>query len=152
MVDPSQRKQLVEEVVGKGRLSERRACQLMGVSRSAYHYQSKRFEKDDGLKTQLLEQARCHPRYGYLMLHGLLKNEGLVVNKKRTYRLYREAGLQLRTKKRKKLFRVRSIPNTPLSVNERWSMDFVHDQLSDGRRIRVLNVINDFSRECRASS
>ena len=82
------------------------------------------------------------------MLHGLLKNEDLVVNKKRTYRLYKQAGLQLRTKRRKKLYRRRCVAATPSAVNQRWSMDFVHDPLSDGRRFRILNIIDDFSREC----
>ena len=82
------------------------------------------------------------------MLHGLMKNEGLVVNKKRTYRLYTEAGLQLRTKKHKKQHRP-SVPMiVPTRANERWSMDFVHDQLADGRRFRIFDVVDDYSREC----
>lgn len=87
------------------------------------------------------------PRYGYLMLHGLLKGEGLVKNKKQTYRLYTEEGLQVRTKKRKKITRPRLPIGVPLATNQRWSMDFVSDQLSSGRRFRVLNIVDDFSRE-----
>ncbi len=87
------------------------------------------------------------PRYGYLMLHGLLKGEGLVKNKKQTYRLYTEEGLQVRTKKRKKITRPRLPIDVPLATNQRWSMDFVSDQLSSGRRFRVLNIVDDFSRE-----
>jgi putative transposase len=82
------------------------------------------------------------------MLHGLLRNEGLVVNKKRTYRLYTQAGLQVRTKKRKKLVRPRVPLMLPTQPDQRWSMDFVHDQLAGGRRFRVLNVVDDYSREC----
>ncbi len=82
------------------------------------------------------------------MLHGLLKNEGLVINKKRTYRLYTEAGLQVRTKKRKKLVRPRIAMELPARLDERWSLDFVHDQLAGGRRFRVLNIVDDYSREC----
>jgi putative transposase len=100
------------------------------------------------LVAELRRKATQYPRYGYLMLHGLLKNEGLVVNKKRTYRLYREAGLQVRTKKRKKLVRPRVPMELPARPNQRWSIDFVHDQLSGGRRFRVLNVVDDYSREC----
>jgi putative transposase len=78
----------------------------------------------------------------------MLRMEGLVVNPKRTYRIYREEGLQVRTKRRKKLTR----PRVPLSVtgavNQRWSVDFVSDQLANGRRFRVFNVVDDFSREC----
>ncbi len=77
------------------------------------------------------------------MLHGLLKAEGLVINRKRTYRIYTEEGLQVRTKRCKKLRR----PRLPKAVNERWSMDFIADQLANGRRFRVLNVVDDFSRE-----
>ena len=135
-------------MVSKGRHSERTACRLVGLSRSTYHYRNRRSDKDCELKAQLLEKARCYPSYGYKMLHGLLKNQGWVVNKKRTYRIYRQAGLQLRIKRRKKLYRPRCVPATPETVNERWSMDFIHDQLSDGRRFRVLNIVDDFSREC----
>lgn len=81
-------------------------------------------------------------------MHALLKQEGLVVNRKRTYRLYREEGLQVRTKQRKKLKRPRMPIELPQKVNQRWSMDFVSDQLADGRRFRVLNVVDDFYREC----
>ena len=148
MVKPSQRKQVVKDMVSKGRRSERQACKLVGISRSSCHYQSRRADKDRILKAKLLELAKLYPRYGYLMLHGLLKNMGLVVNKKRTYRLYKEAGLQLRTKKRKKLNRPYRAMSTPTAVNIRWSMDFVHDQLGDGRCFRVLNIVDDYSREC----
>lgn len=111
------------------RMSERTACQLAGLSRSGYRYQSKH-KDDSGLKQRLCELATQYPRYGYLMLHGLLKNEGLVINKKRTYRLYTEQGLQVRTKKRKKLSRPRMPMVVPIGTDIRWSMDFVSDQLS----------------------
>jgi transposase InsO family protein len=82
------------------------------------------------------------------MLHALLKSEGLVINRKRTYRIYSELGMQVRTKRRKKLVRPRVPMAVPTQVNERWSLDFVHDQLADGRRIRILNIVDDFSRKC----
>ena len=82
------------------------------------------------------------------MLHRLLKNEGLVVNKKRTYRLYTQARLQLRTKKRKKLSCLCRVLTVPTAINERWAIDFIHDQLSKGRRFRILNITDDYSREC----
>ena len=88
-----------------------------------------------------------HASYGYLFLHTLLRGEGLVKNKKRTYRIYSEEGLQVRTKKRKKLTRPRMPMVVPIAKNIRWSMDFVSDQLSNGRRFRTLNVIDDYSRE-----
>ena len=77
-----------------------------------------------------------------------LRAEGLVLNHKRTYPIYREEGLQVRTKRRKKLTRPRVPMAVPTEVNERWSMDFVSDQLANGRRFRVLNVADDYSREC----
>lgn len=117
VVKPAHRKEMVKGLVGLGRRSERQACQLIGMSRSACRYQSLRDAKDCELIVQLSEKAKCYPRYGYLMLHGLLKNEGQVVNKKRTYRLYKQAGLQLRTKRHKKLYRPRSVPATPSTVN-----------------------------------
>lgn len=127
-------------------LSERTACKLVGLSRTAYRYQA-RPREESALRERLKTLAAEHSRYGYLMLHGLLKAEGLVTNKKRTWRLYTEEGLQVRTKKRKKLTRPRLPMAVPEAPNQRWSMEFVSDQLSDGRRFRVLNVVDDFSRE-----
>lgn len=83
-----------------------------------------------------------YPRYRYQILHSLLKGEGLVANKKRAYRFYSEKSLQVRTKRRKKLQRPRLPMEVPLNINERWSMDFVSDQLSNGRRFRVLNIVD----------
>lgn len=81
-------------------------------------------------------------------MRGLLKAEQRVVNPKKTYRLYAEEGLQVRTRRRKRSQRPRTPLALPNQVNERWSMDFVSDQLADGRRFRVLNIIDDYSREC----
>ncbi len=148
MVKPAQRKQIVKDLVSKGRHSERTACEIAGISRTAYRYQGKQAAKDVELEAALLAKAKQYPRYGYKMLHGLLKNEGRVINVKRTYRLYKKNGLALKTKKRKKLCPLRCVPTTPQQVNECWSMDFVHDQLSDGKRFRVLNIIDNCSREC----
>ena len=92
--------------------------------------------------------ADRYPRYGYLLLLQLLKNEGLVINRKRTYRLYVELGLQVRTKRRKKLQRPRVPMPVPSRPNERWSVDFMSDQLANGRRFRILNLVDDFSRKC----
>jgi putative transposase len=133
-------------MIDEGQLSERTACKLAGISRTAFRYQAKPAQ-DDILRARLKALAVEQSAYGYLLLHGILKGEGLVVNKKHTYRLYTEEGLQVRTKKRRKLQRPRQPMEVPTSVNERWSMDFVSDQLSHGRRFRVLNVVDDFSRE-----
>ena len=101
------------------------------------------------LRERLKQLAAEYPRYGYELLHGMLKAEGLVVNEKKTYRIYREEKLQVRRKRRKRLLaRDRVAMPTPEGANQRWSMDFVSDQLSTGRRFRVLNVVDDYSREC----
>ncbi len=102
---------------------------------------------DEKARARLKALAAQYPTYGYLLLHGLLKVEGLVKNKKHTYRLYLEEGLQVRTKRRKKLIRPRQPMEVPSTPNQRWSMDFVSDQLSNGRRFRILNVVDDYSRE-----
>lgn len=148
MVSPAARKEVISHLVAHGFCSERKACRLVGVSRSGIRYQSQRPALDAPLKERLLVLATQYPRYGYLMLHGLLRNEGRVVNRKRTWRLYTRAGLQVRTRRRRKLNRPRVPMLLPLRPNERWSMDFVHDQLASGRRFRVLNVVDDYTREC----
>lgn len=142
----TQRRRAMEHLKRRD-VSERRACRLTGFSRSAAWHPLK--ERDDGaLRSRLRALAQQYPRYGYPTLHDMLKTEGLVVNLKRTYRLYREEGLQVRTKRRKKLVRPRVPMLVPDRVNVRWSMDFVSDQLANGRRFRVLNIVDDFSREC----
>ena len=103
---------------------------------------------DADLVARMKQLAEQYPRYGYLMLHELLRRDGLVVNRKRTYRLYSELRLQVRTKRRKKLTRPRVPLEVPLTANERWSIDFVHDQLADGRRLKILNIVDDYSRVC----
>lgn len=147
MVSPSARKEVVNHLVANGLRSRRKACLLVGLSRASLHYQSQLPLRDAPLKERLQVLAAQYPRYGYLMLHGLMKNEGLVTNRKRIWRLYTIAGMQVRTRRRKKLQRPRVPMLVPTRVNERWSMDFVHDQLADGRRFRILNVVDDFTRE-----
>lgn len=133
-------------MIERYRLSERTACKLAGMSRTGYRYQTKP-KGDQALRARLKKLAAEQSAYGYLLLHGMLKAEGLVINKKRTYRIYTEEGLQVRTRKRKKLQRPRQPMEVPFESNQRWSMDFVSDQLSCGRRFRILNVVDDYSRE-----
>lgn len=146
MVKPASKKPVVARLVEHHHLSERAACRLVGLSRTGYRHHTKPKE-GQVLRERLKALAVKHSRYGYLLLHGLLKAEGLVVNKKRTYRVYTEEGLQVRAKKRKKLQRPRLPMAVPDQPNQRWSMDFVSDQLSNGRRFRVLNIVDDYSRE-----
>ena len=146
MVTAVQRRWAVEHLKSR-RVSERRACRLIGFSRSAAWYYLKSHD-DSALRARLKVLAERYPRYGYPTLHDMLKAEQLVINSKRAYRIYREEGLQVRTKRRKKPTRPRIPMAVPNAVNERWSMDFVSDQLANGRRFRVLKIVDDYSREC----
>jgi putative transposase len=146
VVTPAARKPIAQHLISHFKLSERVACKLVGLSRTALRYEPKSRE-DSVVRARLKTLATDYPTYGYLLLHGLLKAEGLVINKKQTYRLYSEESLQVRTKKRKKLIRPRQPMEIPTTINQRWSMDFVSDQLSNGRRFRVLNIVDDYSRE-----
>jgi hypothetical protein len=129
-------------------LSERRSCRIVGLSRSAQQYRPAP-RNDAAVISRLKELASENRRYGYLRLHAMLRREGLVANRKRTYRLYTEEGLQVRTKKRRKLpRRDRVAPQAPERPMQRWSLDFVSDQLADFRRFRVLNIVDDHSRFC----
>ena len=148
MVKPATLKQLVGYLKNKYVISERRACRVVPISRKSVRYQNQRASQDAPLTKRLQALGEQYPRYGYLLLHGMLRAEGLVRNKKRTYRLYTSLGMQVRTKRRKKLHRPRVPMPVPRGPNERWSMDFVHDQLADGRRFRVLNIVDDYSRVC----
>jgi putative transposase len=103
---------------------------------------------DDALRARLKVLAERYPRYGYPTLHDMLKVEGRVIDPKRSYRIYREEGLQVRTKRRKKLVRPRIPLSVPSTANERWSVDFMTDQLANGRRFRIFNIVDDYTREC----
>jgi len=107
--------------------SERRACRLLGLSRSMAHYQSCRAD-DTALRARLRALAEQYPRYGHLTLHDLLHAEGRVIIRKHTYRLYREEGLQVRTKRQRKLVRARVPMPVPDVADERWSVDLVSDR------------------------
>ena len=150
LVSPQARRDAVGHVMAAHQMGVTRACGLIGISRSLYGYQSKR--PDDGpLKERLCELAAQKRRYGYRRLHVLLLREGIKVNRKRTYRVYREAGLAVRRRKRKRIAGVERIPAPiPQAPNVSWSMDFVSDGLADGRRLRCLNIVDDFTRECLA--
>lgn len=124
MVKPAARRRVVQFWINAGLLSERHGCRLMEVSRSTVRYKSNGRD-DASLRTRLTALAEKYPRYGYPTLHTMFRTEGLVENHKRTYRIYSEEGLQVRTKKRKKLTRPRIPMVLPTKANERWSIDFV---------------------------
>ena len=148
MVAPAAKRRAAGHLVKTHRVSERRACRLLRLHRSVARYRSISRRDDAALTRRMQALAQQYPRYGYLMLHQFLRTEGLVVNRKRTYRIYSSLGLQVRTKRRKKLVRPRVPMIVPERPGERWSVDFMSDQLASGRRFRVLNIVDDFSREC----
>ena len=130
-------------------LSERRACQLVGVWRSTYRRRSVRTTTSP-LCERLRTLAGEWPRYGYRRLHVLLRREGWVVNHKRVLRLYQAAHLAVRRRRRKRVAGRRAPMTEPTRANERWSMDFVTDAFGTGRRFRVLSIVDDRTRECLA--
>jgi putative transposase len=129
-------------------MSERRACSTLGVDRKMVRYRPGR-AADEALRSRMRELAAERRRFGYRRLHVLLRREGLVQNRKRTQRLYREEGLTVRRRRgRKRATGSRAPLLLPALPNARWSIDFVHDQLACGRRFRLLNVIDDVTKEC----
>jgi len=128
--------------------SERRACQLALLAVSSYRYQTRR--DDEPLRTRLVELAREKPRFGYRRLLVLLRRTGEAVNHKRVQRVYREAGLSLRRKRRKHCVRAGSPQRVWTAANQEWALDFVHDAVECGRAIRVLSVLDTYTRECLA--
>ena len=130
-------------------LSERQACRLFDLHRSTARYQSVR-PRDEAVRGRLRELAYQYRRYGYQRLHILLRREGFTLNHKKTYRLYREEQLLVRQRKRRRRAATGRMPlPLPTQRNQRWSLDFVSDQLMDGRRFRCLTVVDDCTRESR---
>jgi len=132
-------------------LSQRHACRLVGLDRSTLRYQRKRPD-DSALRQRLRELAAERRRFGYRRLGWMLAREGHAMNHKRLYRLYHEEQLTVRRRRGRKRALGTRVPMTlPGAINQRWSLDFVADALSDGRRFRILCVVDDFSRECLAT-
>ncbi|MEO1398632.1 MAG: IS3 family transposase, partial [Pseudomonadota bacterium] len=144
---PARRRELVDDLRSIWGVSIRRACGVLQAHRSTYHYRPHGDEQAD-LKTRIKEIAETRVRYGYRRIHVLLRREGWKVNAKRIYRLYNEMVLQLRNKtpKRRVKAKLREDRTEATKTNEIWAMDFVHDQLVTGRKIRVLTIVDMFSR------
>jgi len=131
-------------------VSQRRACRTIGADRTSMRYRSIRPD-DAALRARLRELASQRRRFGYRRLQILLRREGTCVNHKKLRRLYREERLQVRRRGgRKRALGTRAPMTIPQAANQRWSMDFVSDQLSDGRRFRIMTLVDDFTRECLA--
>ena len=130
-------------------MSERRACDLIGICRSTMRYRPKTSQTNRWLMTRLPELAALKPRYGYRRLHFMVLKERRRINHKRVYRVYTKLGLAVRRKKRKRVAQANRRPRiVPTQANEQWSMDFMSDVLSNGRRFRTLNIVDDATREC----
>ena len=141
----SARRVAVHEAMAAASISERRACRFTGFARSTTRYQRAR---DDGeLRTRLETLAILKPRWGDRRLHWLLGRDGTVVNRKRVQRVYRDAGLNVRRRRRKRVSVARVPAIAPTQPKERWSMDFMSDTLGDGRSFRIFTLVDDCSRE-----
>jgi putative transposase len=142
---PEQRR--VVTMLKEAGISETKACALVGLHRSTYRM-TRAFKNDEELKCRLKELAGRYIRFGYRRLGNCLRQDGMVINHKRVYRIYRELNLVVRQSKRKKRYAVRGEARMfTTQANQMWSMDFVSDQLRYGRRFRTLNIIDNFTRE-----
>ena len=151
MVTPAVKREAVAHLRSQLGLSERRACRIAGADRKMVRYQVRR-EPDTVLRGRLRELANERRRFGYRRLFVLLRREGEPSGINRIYRLYREEGLTVRKRKaRRKAVGTRAPILVEARPNARWSLDFVHDQFAGGQRFRVLNVVDDVTRECLAA-
>ena len=148
MVEPTAKREMVTYMVKTYKVSVRRSCGLIRLKRSSYYYTA--HPRDDSAeRAALRDVANRRRKWGYRFLMAILIREGFFMNHKKVERLYREEGLQLHKRRKKKAQRWRGEkPIAPTRPNERWSMDFVHDRLVNGRKIRTLNVVDMFTREC----
>lgn len=149
-MSPQAKREAVGVLMTEHRFGVTRACGLVSISRSLYRYASRRGDAGP-LKQRIGDIAADKRRYGYRRVYVRLRREGWAVNRKRVYRLYRELGLAVRRRKRKRIGPVerRPLPK-PRLANQSWSMDFVSDGLANGRRLRCLTIVDDCTRECLA--
>ena len=149
-MSPQAKREAVKVLMTEHRFRVTRACGLVSISRSLYRYVSWRGDAGP-LKQRIGDIAADKRRYGYRRVYVRLRREGWDVNRKRVYRLYRELGLAVRRRKRKRIGPVerRPLPR-PGAANQSWSMDFVSDGLANGRRLRCLTIVDDCTRECLA--
>lgn len=155
MVTPALGREMVVYLTTEYLVSQRRACHVVGIQRATVRYrpqqQAKRVERSAAITTRLLALAALRPRFGYRRLGVLLRREGYVANHKRVYRLYQQSHLALRRKRRKRLAALRRVALVaPVRANQVWAMDFMQDALVNGRKFRTLNIVDVYTRECRA--
>ena len=144
---PVKARGLVDQLQGIYQVSIRRACDVLRFQKSSYFYKARR-PSQAALRKRIQEIAATRVRYGYRRIHVLLRREGWPVNAKRVYRLYVEESLQIRNKrpKRKVAAKLREDRRPPCAPNDVWAMDFLSDQLFDGRKIRVLTIVDAYSK------
>ena len=151
MVTPAAKREAVAHLRAVFGMGERQACRVIGADRTSMRYRSRR-DDDGAVREKLRELAHQRRRFGYRRLHVLLRRDGITINRKKTQRLYREEGLTVRRRRgRKRAVGARAPAPAPALPNQRWSLDFVHDQMATGRRFRVLNIVDDMTRECLGS-
>lgn len=147
MVAPQAKRACCAHLVVNYQMSERHACQLVGLHRSVQRYISRR--NDDDLRERIRKIALENGRYGYRRVHAVLCRDGLKVNRKRVYRIYRQEGLAVRKRPgRKRATGARAVAAEITRPNQRWALDFVHDASADGKKIRLLTIVDLFTRQC----
>ena len=147
MVSPTRKRDAVGMLQGSYLVTTRRACKLVGQPRSTHYHRSSNKRDATALRARMKELAASRPRYGYRRIITLLRREGWTDGKERIYRYYRIDGLSVRSKPRKKRRAVVRVPPAAASApRERWAIDFIHDELANGRPFRVLSVVDVFSR------
>jgi putative transposase len=150
VVTPPAQRNAVAHLMSQHGMSERRACKTIGFCRMTMRYETRRSD-DQGLRERMKALAHERRRFGYRRIHALLRREGHRVNHKKLFRLYREEKLSVRKRGgRKRAIGARAPMLIPMVANDRWSLDFVSDQFTDGRRFRILTVVDDCARECLA--
>ena len=148
MVTPAARREAVAHLRVAFEVSERRACSTLGADRTSIRYRGTRPD-DTAVRVRLRELAAIRRRFGYRRLHILLRREGIIMNHKKLRRLYREERLQVRRRGgRKRALGTRAPMTLPQGRNQRWSLDFLSDAFTNGRRFRILAIVDDFTREC----
>lgn len=147
-MSPQARREAVDAMRAKTRVSERRACALIGLSRTVLHYAGRVSEKNAIVRSRMLAIAAERRRFGYRRIHVLLRREGQCVNVKRVYRLYRLERLQVQRRRKRRGVALERRPLTiPERPNQVWSIDFVSDSLESGRRLKCLTIVDDFTKE-----
>ncbi len=154
MVTPAQRRQAVRQLQETFGVSQRRACHLLGQPRSTQRQTPKTSQEEERLVRRMLELVRRHPRFGYRRMGALLRREGWRVNRKRVYRLWRQQGLKVPRKQRKKRrlgHSGNSCVRRPAEYKDHvWSWDFLHDRTRDGRPLKWFTLVDEYTRECLA--